>query len=112
MIRFMGGPIMNKRQNLPDSVINHGRYYVDVLPPMSFSRLDSMDPTVSLLQGYYRPSKNPEIWTWVGPNVSDPWKSYERRLKKWQRQMAKLYSEGVYANTVLPPRPTPPVRVP
>lgn len=113
MIRFMGGPMMNKRMNLTPDVIRQGRFVAYVSPPRAVVKLDDIGAVsdVTFQTGYYKPSKNPEIWTWVGPSVSDPWKSYERRLKKWQRQMAKLYSEGIYANTVLPPRPTPPVRI-
>jgi hypothetical protein len=95
-VRFMGGPSMNKRQDIHPDIVRRGRLEVQFLPQrsMSFSRIDMIDPTVPILRGYYKPSRNPEIWTWVGPDVSDPWKSYERRSKKWYKDYAKLASIG------------------
>jgi hypothetical protein len=47
--------------------------------------------TISIKQGYYKPTKNSEIWSWAGPKmVVDPWKSYERKVRKWEREVGKL----------------------
>jgi hypothetical protein len=110
-VRFMGGPMMNKRMDLTPSVMMHGRFEAAVVPPRARVNFVDNDPNnpatdIEFLRGYYKPSKNPEVWTWVGPKMQiDPYKSYERKLKKWQKEMSRLYEQGVYANTVLPPRP-------
>lgn len=100
---------MNKVYDLPASVVRAGRYDIAFIDGAAAQHTPNFDEdpftTVSVKQGYYKPSKNPGYWVFVGDYVSDPYKVYERRLKKYNHEMAKLLRDGIYANTVLPEKP-------
>jgi hypothetical protein len=85
---------MNKRVTLPDSALSMGRYYVSYAratrETWSPDAAASPQTSMAIQQGYYKPTKNPEIWSFVGDYKPDPWKSYERKAKKWERDLRKL----------------------
>ncbi len=98
-VRLMGGPAMNKRVEMDPVTFNSGRYYVSFVNPTRemWNSAAAYSPHTSLTvqQGHYKPSKNPDIWTWAGKNYApDPWKSYERKTEKWYKDYAKLASIG------------------
>lgn len=72
IVRLMGGPSMGKTI----AIANMSPIPVPVPTP-------GQPGTYSF--GYYKPSKNPDYWVFEGNYKGDPFKSYERKVKKWQR---------------------------
>jgi hypothetical protein len=104
-VRLMGGPAMNKRVTLHDNAIRDGRHYVSYVMPtrLKWSPHDVISPVADsgISRGYYKPTKNPEIWSFVGDWKPDPWKSYERRLKKWYKDYSKLAAIGTPHDVIM-----------
>jgi hypothetical protein len=106
---------MGKVVELPNSSVRDQRFYVAWSNPAAaqWSRFDIAPTTDILVQrGYYKPSRVRGVWTFVGDYKADPWVSFDRRYKKWKREVNRLSKDGVFADTVIPPRPIPPGRNP
>jgi len=100
--------MMNRYMNITPELFNLGRMEAYVEPPRARIKLDDIGKVTEMTfeRGQYKRSPNPLIWTWDGPKIPvDPYKKYKRDLAKWEAKMRKLSKQGVWADTVIPPRP-------
>jgi hypothetical protein len=107
-VKLMGGPCMGKIVELPPNAMYSQMYHVAWSNPTAaqWSRFDVSPTTdIQINQGYYKPSKKPGVWTFVGSYEGDKYKSFERRFKAWQRKVRKLSEHGVPYDQ-WPPRPS------
>ena len=99
---------MGKVIELHPNAVRSGRYeIVWSNPPAAQWAAGDVSPTSEfrINRGYYKPSKKPGVWTFVGSYEGNTYKSSERRYKTWQRKVRKLSEHGVPYDQ-WPPRPS------
>jgi hypothetical protein len=78
IVRLMGGPLMGKIVDVSP--------HTPLVVPIKYGWSDhNADVLTQQKTGIYKPSKRPGYWVFEGNYKGDPFKSYRRKVKKWQR---------------------------
>jgi hypothetical protein len=65
-VRLIGGPKMGTVMQLPQSAIDIGMLYVAAMPSSRSYYAANQAWTLTVMRGFYTPSKNPDYWAFRG----------------------------------------------